>query len=230
VSLALTSRFIDANTGIERVRASIGQTVYFQGRRTPLCYGFACSDLKTSLGFLNPLNRFSPLVGEINYRINPHWNTSADLAWDHQSGYVQNGHFDFKYHSSDYQKIATVGYAFLRNGDINPTRSGAVNLNFNQLYLSYAQPLSEHWSTLGTWGYNISKQYPMTYFLGVQYKSCCWAFRILGGRTFSNLDSSGRPVFNTGISFELVLKGLGTLDANNTRKKIAQYLPDLKSY
>lgn len=230
VSFALTSKFIDANTGIERVRASIGQTVYFQTRRTPLCYGLTCSDPETILGFLNPRNNFSPLVGEVNYKINPHWDTSTDIAWDHQSGYVQNGHFDFKYHSSDYQQIVTVGYAFLRNGDTNPTRSGAVNLNFNQLYISYAQPLNKHWSTLGTWGYNLSHQYPMTYYLGLQYKSCCWAFRILGGRTFSNLDTSSRPVFNTGISFELVLKGLGTLDANSTRKKIAQYLPDLRSY
>ena len=64
-----------------------------------------------------------------------------------------------------------------------------------------------------------------SYLLGVQYDSCCWAFRVLGGRTFTALNQNGSPMYSTSINVQWVLKGLANIDPNSVGTKLAEQIP-----
>lgn len=230
VSVGLTTRFIDSDTGFEKFRAGIGQIYYFRNRRVNLCPGIGCTDNPVNgippLGFLSQTDKVSPLAGMLNYYITQHWSTTASVAWQPKDGRVDNGNLSLNYLPGE-NHIISLGYSFLRNGDQsginrNPDR---VNNNLDQITVSYAWPLNPRWSTVGAVSYNISHDYPMTYFSGIQYNTCCWAVRAVAARTFSSLNNNRDPRFNNSFYLQVLFKGLGTVGANNPSSMINSYVP-----
>ena len=93
---------------------------------------------------------------------------------------------------------------------------------------AYASPINDRWSTLGVYSYNISKGYSMLGLLGLQYENCCWATRLIGGRTFQSLNTNSlQPEYNNNIYFQVVLKGLGSVASSDPSSVINTYLPGL---
>ena len=63
---------------------------------------------------------------------------------------------------------------------------------------------------------------------GVQYDSCCWALRLLGGRTFQSLaPQTLQPQYNNNIYFQILLKGLGSASNSDPSSILQTYLPGL---
>lgn len=86
ISYALTSRFIDDETGQEKLRLSIGEIYYLENRRVTLCStpgNPSCSDFNAGQVGATPENeQFSPIAGLATYYLVPHWSLNGDLAWD----------------------------------------------------------------------------------------------------------------------------------------------------
>jgi LPS-assembly protein len=61
--------------------------------------------------------------------------------------------------------------------------------------------------------------------LGVQYDSCCWAMRVLGGQTFKNLNASFEPQYNNNVYVQLLLKGLGSVATSDPYNILSTYIP-----
>jgi LPS-assembly protein len=55
--------------------------------------------------------------------------------------------------------------------------------------------------------YALDQHQPLDRFAGFEYRSCCWAMRLLGRRSLSN--STGRQ--DTGIVFQVELNGLASV-------------------
>lgn len=62
-------------------------------------------------------------------------------------------------------------------------------------------------------------------FLGVQYDSCCWAMRILGGRIFRSLNEEFEPQYNNNIYLQILLKGLGSVASSDPSGILNTYIP-----
>ena len=61
---------------------------------------------------------------------------------------------------------------------------------------------------------------------GLQYDTCCWAFRLLGGHTFQSLSPDGfTPQYNNNVYFQVLLKGLGSAANSDPASSIQTYLP-----
>ncbi|WP_236631724.1 LPS assembly protein LptD [Legionella pneumophila] len=116
------------------------------------------------------------------YKFNPAWGITGDYIWDPATRATNNA--DLNCTISQLVMLSSMaGYSYLVNGDVTQVRNNDTENNaLHQAILSAAWPLSEKWSGIGAYSYNISKNYSMMSFLGVQYDSCCWAMRILGGR------------------------------------------------
>lgn len=227
LSYALATRWLADDTGLEKGSISLGQIRYFSRRRVQLCQSFTdfCIEDPLSLGYLSPDATYSPLVTRGTYHFNPVWVMAGDYAWDPAMRATNNGHVNLHY-QRDPNKIIGLGYSYLVNGDI--TKVAYSNIQDNPLHqasISYAWPFNERWSTLGAYNYNISKRYEMMSFLGIQYDSCCWAVRLMGGRTFRNLDSLARPQYNNNIFFQILLKGLGSAGKGDPASRIVTYIP-----
>ncbi len=224
----LTTRWLSDDDGREKALITVGQLRYFSKRQVQLCYEWDtnCQDTPLTLGYLSPEATYSPIASRAVYHLNTSWMVSADYAWDPNAHASNNGYLNLHYQPAS-NKIMTLGYTYLVNGnliDINDL--GLQQSSLNQITGAYGWPLSEKWSTLGAYSYNISKGYNMLTLFGVQYDTCCWAFRLLGGRAFQSLTTTdSTPQYNNNVYFQVLLKGLGSMANSDPASAIRTYLP-----
>jgi LPS-assembly protein len=228
IEYAITSRLLSDKKGGEKASLSVGQIQYFANRRVSLCYNLDenCVDNPLTLGYVSPYSKSSPIATRTKYHINPSWVLMGDYVWDPYTSSTNNGYLNLHY-QPEYNKIISLGYTYLVNGDITRIANTPVVDNvLNQATLAYAWPLSDKWSTLGVYSHNISKRYSMMSFLGVQYEDCCWALRLMGGRTFKNLSATNlNPQYNNNVFLQVLLKGLGSAASSDPSTVINSYLP-----
>ncbi|STX27730.1 organic solvent tolerance protein [Legionella beliardensis] len=227
LSYALTSRWIADVTGTEKIRFSIGQSYYFSQRRVQLCRSLfdpPCYDSPLTLGYVSPFPHKSPIAARAFYNLNPALTVTGDYVWDVNTHAPNNSNLDFHYQTGP-NELVNIGYSYLTNGDITYINNDLDVNPLHQITFSYAWPFTEKWSTLGAYNYNISKGYEMMSFFGVQYDSCCWAVRLIGGRTFRSLNQQSSPRYTNNIYLQVLLKGLGSLGNSDPSTIIRTFLP-----
>lgn len=203
LSFALTTRFLNTCTGFQRLRASIGQTVYFTPPKVSLT-----PDERNDF-YVN--QTLSPLVGELNYSFSDAWDGVADAALDPYDHGLNNAAIRLHYHP-DCRHIFNIGYDFVRKGDTLTTYAlNSSKDNLNRINLALAWQLNDHWQALANWNYNLSHGHNQAYFYGFQYDSCCWAFRFVASRILTAENVNDQTTFQTNVYVQLQLKGLGNL-------------------
>ena len=203
IAFALTTRFLDSYTAEEKMHISVGQI--YQLRRHTICINDDCTS--------DPLanSDFSPLVGEMQYSINPRWSATGDLAWDAHDKRVSTGDVGVSYNDNAHY-IFNLGYNFVRNGDPSPDQP---NDDLKRINTSLSWLLKERWHVIGSWNYNISHARPETYLYGIQYDNCCWAIRVVQSRTFTGVDPSLQNQYDKTIYLQFLLKGLGNVGTSD---------------
>ena len=195
LSLALTTRFINADTGTEKLSASLGQILYFRPRKVTLP------------GDPVETQHRSDYAGQVNAALAEHWNATADMTYNPYSHVLDSAYLGAQYHL-DRQRLINVGYQF-RRGDVD------------QSDISFIWPLSPHWQAAARWNFSVRDGRVLDAFAGLQYNSCCWAARVLARRYVTS--TGGK--YNSGVYFELVLKGLGNL-GNPIGSYLQRTIPD----
>lgn len=244
LAYAVTTRWLSPNTGQEKASLTAGQLRYFASRKVQLCYTETgqCTDSPLFLGYTSPTATWSPIALKAAYNLNAAWFASSDYVWDPTTSATNNANVNLRYQPSS-ERILGLGYSYLVSGNllglplgspitspVNPVLNQVSGTPLNQITGSYAWPLTEHWSTLGVYSYNLSERYDMLTFFGVQYDSCCWAARLIGGRTFKSLGlNSTLPQYNNNVYFQILLKGLGSVANSNPETTIQSYLPGYRN-
>lgn len=237
VSFALTTRLLDA-AGNEKFRASIGEIYYFRHREVGLCSpidlqvnagtGATCNNPNAIVGATSPTEKTSPIAGLLSYNFDPHWSTTANIAWDPYTHDTINAGLNLQYQPKT-NHIVNVTYNYLRFGDpittTPATPADSHRSDLNQAGVSFAWPIKESWQVVGGWNYNFARQYSQTYFYGLQYDSCCWAVRLVAGRSFYALNQNGNPVFNNAVYLQWQFKGLGTVGTSNPTALLTGSIP-----
>lgn len=195
LSLALTTRFINADTGARLFSASAGQILYFRPRKVTLPG--------------NPVQtqHRSDYAARINASLAKHWNGSANLTYNPYDHAVDTAYLSAQYHLHA-QQLINVGYQYQRG-------------ETNQADISAIWPLGSHWQATGRWNFSVRDGRVIDALAGLQYNSCCWAARVLARRYVTTTPGK----YNTGIYFELVLKGLGNL-GNPIGTYLQRTIPD----
>lgn len=227
LAYAVTSRWLVEETGAEKANFSIGQIKYFSNRQVQLCQSptDACVDNPNAFGALSSVYGTSPIASRAVYQFNPIWGITGDYIWDPATHATNNGDLNLHY-QPDVNQIITFGYSYLVNGDRTRVRDmGTENNALHQATIAFAWPLRDKWSTVGAYTHNISKNYSMMTLAGLQYDSCCWAIRALGGRTFQSLNAGFEPQYNNNVYLQIMLKGLGSVSNNDPSNIISTYLP-----
>ena len=227
LAYALTSRWLSQETGAERASISVGQIKYFDTRKVPLCQSLTgyCADNPYVFGYLSPVSDYSPVASRGVYHVNSAWDITSDYIWDPYTRATNNADLNFHYQPRPNQ-ILNFGYSYLVNGDITQVRGNAAQDNaLHQAIVAFSWPLNDRWSTVGAYSHNISKNYSMMSLAGLQYESCCWAMRVVAGRTFKNLDTYVEPHYNNNIALQIVLKGLGSVANSDPNAILQTYIP-----
>lgn len=222
------SRWISDTTGQERASISVGQLRYFADRRVQLCSGVDgnCIEDPLTLGYLSSTAKSSPVASRGTYQINSAWGASGDYIWDVYTRSTNNGDLNLHYRPAA-NKMINFGYSYLVSGNVQVVKNSPIqNKPLNQAMVSYIWPMTDKWSSLAAYSYNISEGYNMMTFAGLQYDTCCWAFRMLGGHTFQALSPDGlTPQYNNNVYFQVLLKGLGSVATSDPASLIQSFLP-----
>ncbi len=189
LSVGLTSRLLNAASGREFFRASVGQIRYFENRRVTK------SGSQSELD----LSRRSEFAGELVGRIG-RWSVGGDLIWDPTQDNVSRGGV-FVNHRTSNRKIVHMGYRYQRD-------------SIDQTDLAMIWPVAKRLALIGRWNFDLNSERTIEGLAGIEYNDCCWKVRVVGRRYLDTPSARefADAVSRTGIFFQVVFKGLGSLD------------------
>jgi LPS-assembly protein len=185
ITAALTSRLLNSEEGGERLRASIGHVRYF---RTP----------RVSLEGTIPEAVIAPgIIAEGLVYLRSDLALRGILEWDQRLGNARRNAWDMRYDSGD-GRFARLSYSYAEN-------------DLEQFDIALLWPFNERWRTIGRWNYSLRDSRNVDTLGGFEYRSCCWALRMLARQQRYNPQDEN--VHNS-IFLELELTGLTSIGAD----------------
>ena len=181
LSIGVTTRYIEKDSGAERLRASVGQIVYFDDRNVTLSGG-SPETLPNS-----------DFVAEMNAYMGSDWTTKADWQWNHHVGETEKGNFGVQYQPAA-GKVINLSYRFTDN-------------SLQQSDVSFLWPLHRRWRAVGRWNYSLRDEQDLEWLAGLEYESCCWRFSVVKRSVIDDLGTR----MNQSFFAELELKGLSSV-------------------
>jgi len=193
LSLGVTYSLMD-QIGLERLRASVGQSYFFEDRRVTLY----------NEDELDQEKRTGPVLS-LSSQLNQNFTISANSAWMSNG---ENSQRDFQvYYTGNQGNLYNLGYFYRK--DI-PNRQDS----YDQVVASFIQPVYNNWRIMGHVQYDIDQDVAREYLLGVNYESCCWGVSVYGRSYYNDLDDINEPGVKPkrAVMAEFTLKGLGGLN------------------
>jgi LPS-assembly protein len=197
-SLALSSSLLRRDNGEEILRAGIGRIYYNKDRRVTLPE--QAPETQPESG----------LLAEIKAGFSRHWSGSLTVEWNSERSETDKELFRLRY-QRDNRHIFNLAY-----------RSRATE-DLEQSDVSFSWPLADRWSAVGRWNHSLNGDIDLERFAGLQYESCCYAIRIVAREYLTETQ-----VQNTGIFFQLSLKGL-TQIGDNTDELLEHGIPGYRN-
>ncbi|WP_168383045.1 LPS-assembly protein LptD [Acinetobacter indicus] len=194
LSLGLSYSLFD-EVGLERIRASLGQSFFFEDRRVTL---------ENTADSFDTESRTGPVVS-LASQLTENLNIGANAAWMSNGDNAQR---DLHLFYTDKQgNLYNVGYINRRH---IPNRQD----HYDQVVASFIQPVYNNWRILGHAQYDLDNSVAREYLLGVNYESCCWGISVYGRSYYNDLDdvSDHNVKPKRAIMAELNLKGLGSFN------------------
>lgn len=191
LTMAITTRLLDTETGQQLVDLSIGNIFYFEDREVQL-----------SAGTQTQTDQFSNLVAQLNAQITTDLRFQSGIQWNPERNDIDRGNVSLRYRN-EFNHIFNAGYRYRVDNQ-------GETLTINQTDVSFLLPIYNNWNIVGRWQYSILHGLTVESFIGLEKESCCWRFRILGRRFVNNVESvdQGEGEAETAFYFQFVLKGL----------------------
>ena len=189
LTAALTTRLLDANTGVERFKAMLGQRYYFKQQRVTL----PTESVRST--------DFSNLVAAVNGLVLP--KTYADAAWEYNYNKGINERFSLGMRfQPELGKVLSASYRYTRD----PLTAIS---QVDQFDLAGQWPLSANWYAVGRYNYSLRDKQLLEAIGGLEYNAGCWATRAVVQRLEA---VSGTP--NTTFFLQLELNDFGSVGSN----------------
>ena len=180
LSLSLTSRIINQETGKENLRVSLGQIQYFKDRNVTL------------LNTAPETQSDSDMVAEVVASIAKEWTVRGEMQWNPHGDTNNMSALGVNYRGEQGQ-LLNLSHRYRRD-------------ELEQVDISTRIPFNKQWSIVGRWYRSLKDNRTLEGLAGVEYDSCCWASRLVV-RNYVN--SSTDQDRNLAIFFQIELKGLG---------------------
>jgi LPS-assembly protein len=185
LSFALSSRLINMS-GRENFAASVGQIFYFEDRLVTLPED-------------NPgRSSTSDIVAEFSAVFNRRWSSGLNMQWNPTDGSTERSSARINYNNGP-DKLVNFGHRYLADdGEF--------------AHFSFTWPIANRWRLASGWNYSLDDNKGIETVLGIEYESCCWAFRTAARRYITDDGEDSTDAY----FFQLVLKGLAPVGQNVT--------------
>lgn len=200
LTFGATSRFINAENGIERLRVAVAQRYYFQSQRVTVP-GVPPRSSQSST---------SDLLAALSGTVAPNW--VAEAGWQYNTDLTQTQKFNV---GTRYQpqpgKVLNLVYR---------STVGSVR----QTDISTQWPVTGQWTLLARWNYSLLDRRTLEALGGVEYTGgCgCWVFRAVAHRFATAIQQASTSFF-----LQLELNGVSRIGSNPMdvlRRNIAGYV------
>lgn len=196
LTIGVTSRWIDNNTGLDLASISLGQINHFTDRRIGLDSEIPITEDNSELA-LNTTVAIGPLA-----------DAYMSVIYDSSDETLQRLSAGMSVRSTDQGTILNVLYTYARQ-DAEVSQSEKVD----QVDISLITQVSRQWALMGRINYDFFNRQELETFAGFEYDDCCYRLRLLARRWLdsntANISSNEDLRFDQGIFFEISLKGLG---------------------
>jgi LPS-assembly protein len=190
MTLAVSSRLLEPDSGDERLRVALGQRYYF-------------NDQKVTLNEPLRTDRRSDYLLTGTGRITDAWLADSGVEYNPYAHHAEQFDFGVRYQPQP-GKILGVSYRYVREliDVTGPTQ-------IKQWDIVGQWPIYAGWSAEARWNYSLYDHKVLEAVAGVEYNGGCWVFRIIGQRIATTTQSATSSVF-----LQLELNGLGRLGTN----------------
>jgi LPS-assembly protein len=193
LTLGVTSRFLNAENGLERLRVGLAQRYYFKGQEVTLP------------GVPPRGSSNSDLLAVVSGTVAPHW--TVDTGWQYTTDLSQTQRFNI---ATRYQpepgKVLNLSYRYT-NPALVTTQPQASTLR--QVDISTQWPITARWTGIARWNYSLVDGKLIEGLGGLEYNGGCWAFRVVGHRFVTATQSEVSSIF-----VQLELNGLSKIGSN----------------
>ncbi len=204
LTLAVTSRLLDPDTGAERLHVSLGQRFYF-------------SDQRVTLAEQPRSGSTSDILLQAEGKLSDAWALESLVQQNLQAGQNEQLNLGVRYTPSPGSAL-NASYRYTRQL-VDPT--GAIE-TLKQFDLSGEWPVTPNWTLLGRWNYSLQDTKTLEAIAGVEYNQDCWILRLVFHRLATTTEQTTNSVF-----VQLELNGLariGTSPLDLLRRSVPGYL------
>ena len=207
LTLGLTTRYIDADTGAEAARFGVAQRVRFSDQRVTLPNEVPATD------------RLSDILFGASINWTPQWALDAAVQYNRETGHSERTTVGARYSPGNYRTISTA-YRLLRGTS-------------EQVDVGWQWPIRNPWATegkgreggrwysVGRLNYSLQDGKLVDTVVGVEYDSCCWVGRVVLERL-----QSSRTTSNTRLLFQVEFVGFSRLSlGSNPLQSLKDNIP-----
>ena len=191
LTVALTSRLIDQDSGREYFRVMFGQRYYFDSQRVVLNPG----DEQRS-------EKKTDLLGAISGELLPKTYIDGALQYNPRDSQLERFNLAARYQPAAGQVI-NAAYRFAR------LQTAPFTVDVRNIDLSTQWPVAAGWRLVGRYNYSLEQKRDIEVLAGVEYYSGCWATRLVAQRFATTTDQ-----FTDAIFLQLELKDFGQFGLN----------------
>lgn len=184
LTLAVTSRFLDKDSGVERLQVTVGQRYYFSDQRVTLTPATAPRSADST-----------DLIAQVSGQLTSRWRLSSGIQIDTDQGSLVKANFGGTYRD---------GPGRLFNADYRYTKG-----SLNQIDLSAQWPLAPKWYGMGRLNYSIKDGRLVEGLAGFEYNAGCWSLRGVVQQLATTQNTATSAFF-----LQLELRGLTMLGPN----------------
>jgi len=178
LSVGITSRIMDVNSGRELMSATIGQALNLGDQ------------IVTLPGQPTSLTDSSDYIAELRFLVYDNLNFDIGHQWSGGQNGTARSEARLQYRPQS-NKILNFAYRFRRQ-------------SIEQGDVSWSWPLSQKWNFVGRYNYSFRDDRTLEQFYGLEFESCCWGFRLVTRRYISTRDGTT----DSSIGLQLILKGM----------------------
>ena len=194
VSLALSTRMIDGETGQQRFAATLGQRFYFEDQKVGL--GFSGETFRTDLK--------SDVVAAATAKLRNKWNIDTAMQYNTDNSRIYRANITARYNPEP-GKVLNLTYRYL--DDVNN-----INSRIDQINISTQWPMGKGWYALGRWNYSIKDSNIIEGLAGLEYDAGCWQSRVVMQRLYTATAEANYAFF-----YQLEFGGMASVGANPFR-------------
>ncbi len=155
VTLSVTSRLLERDSGAERLRMTVGQRI---SAKTPQV------NLVTPTATTNK----SDILLAASGHVTPAWSLDGALQYNPNQVHSEKYNISARYQPEG-GKVLNLGYRFTRN-------------SLRHVDLSTQWPLPGRWHAVARWNYSLQDSRILEALTGLEYNEKCWAVRLVAQR------------------------------------------------